>query len=124
MHVPHVPDDMHIDPYTGIVTWETGLSPHHKDPASYPDPSLPRASGLEADELRRTSFQMLQPPAVSAGHAPNGAPVATDSADKQAVLDVVYNAGVRLLSVCACRVSLGMNLRYSVKRKKCAGKSR
>ena len=51
---------MHIDPYTGFITWETGVSPYHVDSAPYPDGALDRPTGLKADFLRKDSHNMFQ----------------------------------------------------------------
>ena len=93
---PRIPDDMHIDPYTGIITWETGISPYHIDHAPYPDPAKQRPSGLAADPSHRASYTMLQPASqTSPQHesGPNVGPVVDAPSDKAAVLDVIFNAG-------------------------------
>lgn len=50
--------DMHIDPYTGYITWETGVSPYHVDKSPYPDVGMPRPTGIRHDPLRAETYDM------------------------------------------------------------------
>ena len=93
LFAPNIPDNMHIDPYTGHVTWETGISPHHIDPAPYPDAALLRPTGLEADASQRSTYTMLQPASTTSPQPESGEEVSDGAGEKRALIDVVYNAG-------------------------------
>jgi hypothetical protein len=90
---PRIPDDMHIDPYTGYITWETGVSPYHLDQASYPVKELLRPTGLESDASQRSTYTLLQPRSMAAPQNEMGPAVMDDIRDYQAILDVTYRAG-------------------------------
>lgn len=94
---PRIPDDMHIDPYTGVITWETGISPYNIDDAPYPDPLMPRPTGLAADASQRSAYSMLQPRSLTSPQGESGASgfyeaVMDSRFEKEALLDVIFNA--------------------------------
>jgi hypothetical protein len=84
---------MHIDPYTGHITWETGVSPYHSDGANYPLPDQLRPTGLEADASQRSTYTLLQPASKTDPQTEEGPEVEDSGIDYSAVLDVTYRSG-------------------------------